>query len=173
MDNPEFVAIGKIMSTWGRDGKLQIAVETDFPERFSPSSKVFIEQQPMTIESVNWHRGRAIVKLNAVNSLEDAEKLVGQLLEIHHSQLYSLPKGKYYQFQLIGLAVVTTQGELLGEITDILNTGSNDNYVVAGANGDILIPAIGDVVKSIDLDKGQMLIEPMDGLLNLNEKATG
>lgn len=168
----EFITIGKILRTWGLDGKLQIAVETDFPERFSPSSKVFIERNPMTIESVNWHRGKAIVKLNAVNSLEDAEKLAGQLMEIHHNQLHSLPEGEYYQFQLIGLEVRTTQGQLLGNITDILGAPGNDNYVVAGAKGDILIPAIGDVVKSIDLDKGQMLIEPIDGLLNLNEKAT-
>lgn len=168
----KFVAIGRILSTWGVNGQLQVAVETDFPERFSPSREVFVNRQPMTIESIDWRKGRAIIKLSAVNNLKDAKKLLGLLLEIHHSQLHSLPEGEYYQFQLIGLEVSTIQGELLGKITNILSTPSNDNYVVSGTKGDILIPAIADVVKSIDLKKRQILIEPMEGLLNLNEKAT-
>ena len=168
----EFVAVGRILNTWGIDGHLQVAPETDFPERFSPSAQVFIDRQPMIIENVDWHKGRAIIKLNAINNLRDAKKLSGRLLEIHHDQLHSLPEGEYYQFQLIGLAVRTIHGQLLGNITNILNTPSNDNYVVNSEKGDILIPAIGDVVKSIDLKKRQIIIEPMEGLLNLNARAT-
>ena len=168
----EFVTIGKILAPWGTKGKLKVEVATDFPQRFAPSSKVHINRQPMTIDSTEWHKGKAIIKLNAIHSIKDAEKLQGQLVEIHHSQLYPLPEGQYYHFQLIGLEVRTTQGEVLGNITEILSTSSNDNYVVSGAKGEVLIPAIEDIIESIDLNKGCLVIKPIEGLLSLNKKAT-
>ena len=166
----EFITIGKILSPWGIKGQLNVEVATDFPQRFAPSSKVYINQQPTTIDSVEWYKGKVIIKLNTIDSIEDAKKLRGQLVEIHYSQLQLLPEGQYYHFQLIGLEVQTTQGESLGKITEILTTPSNDTYVVDGTRGEILIPATEDVIKSIDLDKGCLVIEPIKGLLSLNEK---
>jgi 16S rRNA processing protein RimM len=92
------------------------------------------------------------------------------LIEIPLHQLQPLPEGQYYHFQLIGLEVWTTRGELLGSITDILNTASNDNYVVKTPEEEVFIPAIEDVVKSIDLVEGRVVIEPIEGLLNLNKR---
>jgi len=169
---PEFIAIGKVLAPWNIEGALKVAVTTDFPQRFIPSATVYLNRQPMTIESAGWHKGKAIVKLSTVDSLEGAEKLRGELIEIHHSQLHALPKEQYYHFQLIGLEVWTTQGELVGKITEILTASSNDNYIVSGIEGDILIPAIADVVKSIDLNEGRLVIDPIEGLLSLNKKAT-
>ncbi len=166
----EFITIGKILAPWGIKGKLKVEVTTDFPQRFSPSSKVYINQQCLTIESTEWHKGKAIIKLSTINSIKDAEKQRGQLIEIHRSQLYPLPEGQYYHFQLIGLEVRTTQGEPLGNITEILSAPSNDNLVVSGAKGEILIPAIEGVIKSIDLNNGCLVIEPIEGLLSLNKK---
>jgi 16S rRNA processing protein RimM len=125
----------------------------------------------MSIDSVSWQKGRAIIKLDHIDSIEDAERLRGQPVEIHLSQVKPLPQGQYYHFQFIGLEVWTTQGELLGKITDILTTPSNDNYIISGARGEILIPAIDDVVQSVDLDRGRLIIEPIQGLLDLNRKA--
>jgi len=170
---PEFIVIGRILAPWGIEGKLKVEVVTDFPQRFAPSAKVYLDRRPTTIDSIQWHRGKAIIKLSAIDSIEDAEKITGQLIEIHHSQLHPLPEGQYYHFQLIGLEVRTTQGELLGNITEILSASSNDNYVVSGVKGEILIPAIEDVVVSIDLNKGRLVIEPIEGLLSLNKKAAG
>ncbi len=168
----EFIAIGQILAPWGNRGKLKVEIATDFPQRFAPSSKIYINRQPMTINSAEWHKGKAIIKVNTIDNTEDAEKLRGQPVEIHHSQLHPLPEGQYYHFQLIGLEVRTTHGELLGNITEILTTLSNDNYVVNGAKGEILIPAIEDVIKSIDLHKGCIIIEPIEGLLSSKKKAT-
>ena len=120
----------------------------------------------MTIESTEWYKRKAIIKLDTIDNLEDAQRLRGQPLEIHHSQLEPLPEGQYYHFQLIGLEVWTTQGELLGNITGILTAKSNDNYVVRGARGEVLVPAIDDIVKSIDLDKERITIEAVKGLLD-------
>ena len=81
-----------------------------------------------------------------------------------------LPDGQYYHHQLIGLKVRTTEGELLGDITEVLTGRSNDNYIVRGEQGEVLIPAIEDVIKAIDLEQGYITIEPIDGLLELNKK---
>jgi len=168
--NLDFMTIGQILAPWDTKGKLKVKVITDFPQRFAPSSTVYINRQPMTIDSTEWHKGEVIIKLNAVDSIEAARQLKRQPIEIHHSQLYSLPEGQYYHFQLIGLEVWTTQGELLGNITEVLTAKSNDNYVVKGNGGEVLIPAIEDVVKSIDLNKGCIVIEAISGLLSLNQK---
>ena len=162
----EFITIGQVQAPWGNQGKLKVKVLTDFPERFAPSSTVYINRQPVTIARVEWQKGNAIIKLNAVDSVAAAQRLKGQPVEIHHSQLKSLPEGQYYHFQLIGLEVWTAQGELLGTVAEILTAESNDIYIIQGNKGEILIPAIGDVIKSIELDKGRIVIEPIEGLLS-------
>lgn len=165
----EFITIGIIIAPRGTRGKLKVKVLTDFPQRFAPGSTVYLDRQPVTIDSATWHKGMVITKLRAIDSLEDAEKLRGKSVEIPHSQLQSLPEGQYYHFQLIGLEVWTTSDELLGKITGILTGESNDNYLVSSGRGEMLIPAIEDVVKSVDLSRGRLVIEPIEGLLNLNQ----
>ena len=174
LSNPdlEFITIGRILAPWGVKGKLKVKIETDFPQRFASGAKVYISQQPMTIDSAEWHSGKLIIKLSAIDSIEEAQKLRGKTVEIPHSQVQPLPEGQYYHFQLIGLEVRTTQGELLGKITEILTTESNDIYVVRNAKGEILIPAIEDVVKSVDLEQGHVVIEPIKGLLGQKQRAT-
>ena len=168
----EFIIIGRILAPWGIKGKLKVKVITDFPQRFAPSSTVLINRQPMTIDSAEWREGGVIIKFSTIDTIEAAQRLRAQPVEIHHSQIYSLPEGQYYHFQLIGLEVCTTQGERLGNITEILTAESNDNYVVKGDEGEILIPAVEDVVKSIDLNKGRIVIETIPGLLSLNQKTS-
>lgn len=92
-------------------------------------------------------------------------------MEIEPGQNHSLPDGQYYHHQIIGMKVMTTQGEILGTVASVLTGKSNDNYVVQSHNGEILIPAIEDVIQSIDLDVGIITIEPIEGLLDLNEKS--
>ena len=77
---------------------------------------------------------------------------------------------QYYHHQIIGLRVITTSGKEIGTVTDIISGKSNDNYIVKGPTGEVLIPAIEDVVRSIDLERGSITIEPIDGLLELNVK---
>jgi len=113
----EFITIGQVVAPWGIKGKLKVAVITDFPQRFVPHSQIYVNRQPMTIVSTEWHKGRAIIKLDTIDSIEQAEKLRGQAVEIPRSQIQPLPEGQYYHFQLIGLEVWTSQGELLGNIT--------------------------------------------------------
>ena len=167
----EFITIGIILAPWGVEGKLKVKVETDSLQRFAPYSTVYIDRQPMTIGSTEWYNGKLVIKLDSIDCTGDAQKLRGQSVEIHRSQVHPLPEGQFYHFQIIGLKVRTTQGELLGTITEVLTGQSNDNYVVHGTKGEILIPAIEDVVKSVDLNEGCMTIEAIEGLLSLNQKS--
>ncbi|MEE8418679.1 MAG: ribosome maturation factor RimM [Dehalococcoidales bacterium] len=168
---PEYIAIGRILSPWGTEGQIKVDSTTDFPQRYAVSSSVFVNKHQAVIESVEWHKGKAVIKLDIINDLKESQKLQGQFLEIHRSQVRSLPEGQYYHFQLVGLKVWTTGEELLGEITDILTASGNDTYVIKGRDGDILIPAAEDIIKSVNLKKKKLVIEPIKGLLELNKKA--
>jgi len=169
----DFITIGRIVAPSGVKGKVKVQIETVFPRRFSPGELVFVGGKPMTIVDVSWHRNRPILKLNTIDCAEDAQQLQGKSIDIPQSQLHPLPEDHYYHFQLIGLKVVTTGGEPLGEIKEILAGKGNDTYVVQGTEGEILIPAIEDVVRSVDLQRGFMEIEPIAGLLELNRKKNG
>ncbi len=163
---PEFLIVGRILAPWGLRGEVKVEVVTDFPERLAPQKLVYLNTRPLEIESCRPHKQHLVVKLATIDSVDDADKLRGQDLTIPGSELYPLPEGQYYTFQLIGLKVVTTEGQTLGRVTDIMSTGSNDVYIVEGKRGEVLIPAIEDVVKSIDLKKGKIVIEAIEGLLS-------
>jgi len=162
--NSQFIVVGQAIAPWGVRGEIKVEVMTDFPDRFSPQEEVYINGRPMTIERCRWHKGKVILKLATIDSVEAAEELRGRFLEVPLSKLRPLPEDHYYRFQLIGLDVLTTEGETLGQISQILPTGSNDVYVVPTKDGEVLIPAIDDVVKSVDLEKGCIVIEIIEGL---------
>ena len=90
--------------------------------------------------------------------------MAGELLTIPSNAVPPLPEGEYFHFQLMGLEVFTEEGEDLGRISDILVTGSNDVYVVSGQSGDLLIPAVAQVVRVVDLERGTMTVRLIDGL---------
>jgi 16S rRNA processing protein RimM len=163
---PEFLIVGRILAPWGIRGEVKVEVVTDFPERFAPGKVVYLNARRLEIESCRPQKQQLVVKLATIDTVEDAEKLRGQDLTIPFSELYHLPEGQYYAFQLIGLDVITTSGEKLGKIADIMTTASNDVYIVKAPKGEILIPAIEDVVKSVDLKKGRIVIEAIEGLLD-------
>ncbi|MBN1176622.1 MAG: 16S rRNA processing protein RimM [Dehalococcoidales bacterium] len=92
------------------------------------------------------------------------------LRKMKHIRHIPLPEGQFYHDQIIGLQVETTGGEYIGYVTDILTGVSNDNFIVKSESGEILIPVIEDVIQSIDLATRTIIIEPMEGLLDLNMK---
>ena len=163
---PDFLAVGHVIAPWGIRGEVKVQVLTDFPDRFAPGKLVYADARPLQIERCRPHKQHLLVKFAAVDSIADAEKLRGQDLTIPRSELRPLPRGEYYAFQVIGLKVITTGGDCLGQVTDVISTPANDVYIVEGARGETLIPAVDHVVKSIDLDRGEMVIEAIEGLLD-------
>ena len=153
------------MGPQGTKGELKVEPTTDFPQRFAPGEQLWVQGRPLTVESSRRHRGHVILKLAAIDTIAEAEKLRGQPLEVPLSNAQTLPQGQYYVYQIVGLEVWTTAGEELGQVAEVAPTGSNDVYVVRGPRGELLIPAIEDVVKEIDLERGRITIEAIEGLL--------
>lgn len=106
-----------------------------------------------------------ILRLQDVESREDAQALRGVELWVPRAEATPLPPGQFYHDDIIGLQVQTADGALLGVVSDILVTGANDVYVVDGDEGEILIPAIADVVVGIEVDQGRIIVNPMPGML--------
>jgi 16S rRNA processing protein RimM len=162
---PQFIPIGRVVAPWGIRGEVKVEVMTDFPERFSCGETLYLRGRAVTNKSSRYQGNTAILKLDTIDSRNAAELIRGASLEVPDTDLKPLPKGEYYRFQLIGLEVRSTEGKTLGKISNVLPTGSNDVYEVTSETGSFLIPAIDEVVKSIDLDKGRMTIQIIKGLL--------
>ena len=170
----EWATIGQVVALFGVRGELKVRSLTDNPERFSPQKTVYLGEnhRPCTIEHARPYKGEMLIlKLSGIDDANTAETLRNVSLFLPVSQLAELPSGSYYQHDILGLTVSLLNGRELGPIVDILETGSNDVYIIKGPDGkQILIPAIKDVVKQVDLQHHTMVIEPLPGLL---EPATG
>jgi 16S rRNA processing protein RimM len=167
-DTPEssYITIGEVLSPFGFEGELKVRVLTDFPQRFQPGALLFIDNAPYTIEHSHPQKAGFVLKLTGVNTFQEADALRLKLVEIPESKKMTLPPGKYYYADIIGLEVWTTQGELIGTVSEIINTGCNDIYVVKNHCEEILVPAIKDVVQVVDLKNKRLIIEAIEGLLS-------
>ena len=158
--------MGRIIRGHGLDGTLRIQPLSDNPARFQAGSTLTVAGQLRTIDScAHLPDGHALLRLEGLNDPNAARRLSGEWLLAPEDSAPELPPGEYYHYQLVGLSVITDQGEKLGEVREVLETGSNDVYVVASPNGgELLLPAIEQVVKEIDLGSGRMLVHLIDGL---------
>jgi 16S rRNA processing protein RimM len=166
---PRFVAIGRIVQPHGVRGEVSVEVLTDFPERFDTIEVVYLgnasEAEARRVKTSRWHQDRVLLSFEGCEDRTAAEELRGLLVQIPAEEVMPLPEGEYYAHDLIGLDVLTVEGEALGRVTDILFTGANEVYVVVGPRGQILLPAITDVVERVDLSAGQIVVRLMDGLV--------
>lgn len=164
-----YVTIGRILKQTGLKGELKILPLTFYPDRFYQLSRVHIRleegMREFDIENFRSSGGSSVLKLNGINSREDAEMLPGRELMIPEGESPELPEDTYYYYQLIGLNVYTDDGKYLGDVTDIIETGGNDVYVVQGNGQEYLLPAIRDVVKDVNIESKRIIITPFEGLL--------
>jgi len=158
------VAVGLVGAPWGVRGDVKVQPLTDFPERFQPGAALWVRGDRRELRRSRWSRGLVYLCLVGVESRDAAEELRGALLEVPEADLMPLPEGQYYRFQVIGLEVRTREGTVLGRVAEILSTPSNDVYVVRGGPRELLLPAIEDVVKAVDLEAGQLVVEPLPEL---------
>ncbi len=159
-----YVAVGRVLGAWGIKGDFKI--EPLGPDNlFRKGSEVQLSGEPHAIERSR-RTGRLVyLKLAGIDDRDIAAAFRGQYLLIPEAELADPGEGQYFRFKLLGLQVVTTEGESLGEIADIFSTASNDVFVVRGERGEILVPAIEDIVQSIDVEGGRVVIEVVPGLL--------
>lgn len=160
------VVVGRVIRAHGLDGSLRIQPYSDNPSRFRYGSSLALAGESKTVDSYRpLPDGYAILRLDGLNNAVSARKLTGEWLYAATGAESELQPGEYYHYQLVGLTVVTDQGESLGRVEEVLATGSNDVYVVKSEFGDeLLLPAISQVVKEIDLSSQRILVHLLDGL---------
>lgn len=161
-DPVDLIVVGEVTRAHGAHGAVRVFPVTDFPERLISLRQVVVVRgrtaRPARVEQAEVNGRHVVMKLAGVNTPEDAEALRGATLRIPASEVPPLPPGQFYIFQVVGLRVRTTDGRVIGEVTEVLRTGSNDVYVVRSPEGeDILLPAIDDVIRAIDVAAGEMV----------------
>lgn len=165
---PVYLTVGFIRRPHGVRGELIMDLHTDFPERLRAGAKVFLgeEHMPAKLASARPHGTSLLVSFRGADSPEDAGRWRNIWVYVTAADRPPLPEGKVYQYQIIGLRVVTDEGSELGKLTGILETGANNVYVVKAEDGkEILLPAIPDVILGIDLPNGEIKVHLLDGLL--------
>jgi 16S rRNA processing protein RimM len=161
-----FLEIAQIQTAFGVDGEVRAHILTDFPRRFARLKKVFLgeECKPYSVEQAKVRGDDVFLKLGGVTTPEEAAKLRLKMVQVPIAEAMPLPKDAYYQYQVIGLNVVSVEGQVLGQVTEILPTGGNDVYIVRGEQGELLLPAIADVIKQIDVSADRVVVTLMDGM---------
>ncbi len=165
----DFLQIGIITSPHGLKGEVKVYPTTDDNKRFKKLKKVYVEQkgerQECSVESARFFKNMVILKLKEFQDINEVEHLRKASLLVERKDAVPLNEDEYFIADLIGLSVLTEDGELLGTLTDVMVTGANDVYVVKDSAGnELLIPAIKDCILSINLEKEQMLIHLLEGL---------
>jgi 16S rRNA processing protein RimM len=170
---PSHIAIARIVRPRGNRGEVLVELHTDFPARFSLLNRVWVEfpdgrRECRQLERCWEHQGRQVLKFHAVDSITDAEKLVGAWIEIEANQAVLLPEGTYWDRDLIGCMVRNESGELIGEVADILRIAGNDQLVVRGERGEFMVPLVASICRDISIARKEILVELPEGLVDLN-----
>ena len=164
--------VGVISSTHVVRGEVKVFPTTDEKERFKKLKTVLLdtgkEQISLEIEGVKFFKNMVILKFKGYDNINDVERYRGKDLLITREQAVPLKENENFVADLIGLTVKTDEGDILGNVKDVLFTGANDVYVVERENGkDILLPAIRQCILDVDLEEQVMTVHLLDGLLDL------
>lgn len=162
--------VGVITQTHGIRGEVKVFPTTDDASRFKKLKEVIMdtgrERLTLEIEGVKFFKQYAILKFKGYDSINDIEKYKNAKLYVTRDKAVKLKKDEYFIADLIGLDVVTDEREYFGRLKDVMSTGANDVYVVTREDGsEVLLPAIKECVKSVDMEQGQITVHIMEGLL--------
>jgi 16S rRNA processing protein RimM len=165
----ELLEIGRIIRSHGLTGRMKVLSYLESQDTLDDLKEVWVGrrvQDAATFPLDSMQRGREsfILKLGGIEDKDGASKLVGSSIWIPLEKWKKLPEGEYYWHEIIGLEVVTEEGRVLGRIESVFPTGSNDVYVCRGKGKEILLPAIDDVVRKIDMDQRMMVVRLLKGL---------
>jgi 16S rRNA processing protein RimM len=173
MEWDAMAVVGHIARAHGIRGQVIVNLETDFPdERFTPGATMYTERggalTPLTLTTVRFQNGRPVIGLEGVETMNQAEELAGLQLRVPVEQLARLPEDTFYHHDLVGCRVVTQNGRDVGTVEKVEGTFGGSRLVVRGAAGEILIPLAKDICPTIDVAGKRIVIDPPDGLLDLN-----
>ena len=171
----DLLQVGVITTTHGVRGEVKVFPTTDDANRFKKLKEVILdtgkEQLPLEIAQVKFFKNLVILKFKGIDNINDIEKYKGKILYVTREHAVKLKKDEYFIADLIGMRAVTEEGEELGTIKDVLQTGANDVYIIKKDGEDeLLVPAIKDCVKNVDIEGGVMTLHLLEGLRDINKK---
>ena len=162
-DPSRAVDVGRIGPAHGIKGELRVESLSDFPDRFRRGARLWLDGRPLLIESSRLQGQTVLLKLEGIDDRNTAETLRGKILQT--PELHTIyTAGTYFQHDIVGLETVTESGEVLGRVISVLETGANDVYLVKGERGELLLPAIEDVIKQVDVRNGKLVVDVLPGL---------
>lgn len=160
---------GKIINTHGLRGEVKVVTWTDYPEVFEEIEFLYVHKKTgderLDIKNIKYQKNNIIVKFAQINDIDEAEKYKNMILYVDRDQMPPLPDGMNYIVDLIGLEVYNEEGEKIGVIADVFNTGANDIYdVKREGKKNLLLPVIDECVKEVDMENGRVIVNVMEGL---------
>lgn len=166
----QYFEIGQIVNHFGIRGMVKVNPFTDDISQFEEMETVLVDKkgslQEMQIEEVKYSKNQVLLKLKGIETVEEAEKYRNCYIKLPREKARKLPENTYFIADLIGLEVYTEEGRLLGKVDDIYNSGASDIYVIKDATGkQILLPAIKEVIKQIDLEQEKIVVHLLEGLV--------
>ncbi len=165
----DLIPIGRVLRPHGIRGKIKLEYFGEDLRRFPPSREVFIGEEAGNLRSYEilsvapqppW----LLLQLKGIGKREEVESLIGKEVFIRRESLPALEEGEYYWIDLLGISVETPEGKKIGRVKEIFPTGANDVYVVEGKRGEIFLPAIEEVIRSVDRRRGVMKVNRKEGL---------
>jgi len=165
----EWIQIGKIINTHGIKGEVRVYPLTDYVERFEELKEIYVGEAKLKlhISSVSYKKGIPILKFKEYDNINDVIKYKDEYIYIDEKNRVELPEGHYFIYEIIGCDVYDNFQNIIGKVKEVLQLSSNDVYVVKDKDSDkeYLIPAIKDVVKSVDIKNKRIIIKPMEGMI--------
>ena len=166
----KYFEVGQIVNTNGLKGMLKVKPFTDDIKEFESFKSIYIERKSelieFKIEAVRYVKNMVLLKLQGIDDIDEAEKYRNLYIKVDRDIMPKLPEDSYYIVDLLECEVFTEEGENLGKLIDVFNTGSNDVYVVKDELGkQVLLPAIGDVIKNVDIHNRKITVKLMKGLI--------
>ena len=166
----DFFRVGVIANTHGIKGEVKVYPTTDDPARFKKLKEVLLdtgsERLPLEVAGVRFQKNLVIVKFKGIDNINDVEKYKGMDLLVTRENAVPLEEGEFYLADIYGAEVVTEDGEPFGELKDVLETGANLIYVVEHQGREVLLPAIPDCIKDVDVEAKRLTVHIMKGLLD-------
>ncbi|HMO53330.1 MAG TPA: ribosome maturation factor RimM [Tepidiformaceae bacterium] len=158
--------MGRVLRPHGLRGEVRVMAFSQTARNLQRGRPVFLDGVRRTVERARQDGEQWIVQLAGLSNRNAVETYRGELLEAADSEVLRDDDESYFVHELIGLKVVTVEGEELGVVTEVLQPGGNDVYVVVGDRGEVLIPAVGEVIDRIDVSAGLIAITPLPGMVD-------
>jgi len=174
VSQPSYIAIARIVRPRGNRGEVLADLYTDNPARVDHLEEVWLElsegvRERFVLENAWLHNGRQVLKFAGIDSISEAEKLVGAWVEVERDRAVKLPEGSYFDHDLVGCLVSDPGGAILGKVIDVLHVPGHDQWVVESERGEFFIPAVEEFCREVNIAEKKIVVDVPEGLIDLNK----